>query len=502
MNLQTQENDLSIQSENKKSAPEKTCLKENLPIIKAPDLTSCEPPQSANVPETDLAEIGNVQCINPSNSDNVKDLSSITAKNKPKKVNKGQNKIKKEEIFDKTYILDLEGQIKVLKSTLDLYRRSSGDGDSETNNSQSIQTDTGGTKEPYSGCMHRCCDDLKEKIQENRLRSIELQMMQNMHINNMMHIQLVSQMRSNGYGHVTGPAYHTSPMGPPNGPYTQMQSNIYGIPAANPLHPPGYVQTSIPGHQQAHYFGGPQMQTYGTYMGPSYNWHPLYGQQLQPDQMPIRLPAYPMQHAGQQPVPTHQTPAPGIQSTFAPSSSYTHTATNPRLMNKESVNAKTASNNEQLRRLSEPVVRQRDLFLKDTKKPQTVSFSKKEIISQKGTESSNIGSGNRKRHITSTQNCKDNNENSEGKKRCEKLEIGLDNFLRNDSEVQANDKTPSTEPIYINASPQKDSNHRVMERKHEMETVQDKNDDFLEIPPVKHIPPEPLQEIAPQEQRD
>ena len=28
VNLQTQENDLSIQSENKKSAPEKTCLKE------------------------------------------------------------------------------------------------------------------------------------------------------------------------------------------------------------------------------------------------------------------------------------------------------------------------------------------------------------------------------------------------------------------------------------------------------------------------------------------
>ena len=160
-----------------------------------------------------------------------------------------------------------------------------------------------------------------------------------MHINNMMHIQLVSQMRSTGCGHVTGPAYHMSPMGPPNGPYTQMQSNIDGIPADNPLHPPGYVQTSIPGHQQAHYFGVLQMQTYGTYMGPPYNWHPHYGQQLQPGQMPIHLPAYPMQPAGQQPVPTHQTPAPGTQSTFAPSASYTHMATNPRLMNKESVNA-------------------------------------------------------------------------------------------------------------------------------------------------------------------
>ena len=113
-----------------------------------------------------------------------------------------------------------------------------------------------------------------------------------------------------------------------------------------------------------------------------------------------------------------------------------------------------------------------------------------------------MGSGNRKRHITSTQNCKDNKVNREGKKRCEKLETGLDNFLRNDSEVQANDKMPSKEPIYINASSQKDSIPRVIERKHEMETVQDKNNDFLEIPPVKYNPPEPLQEIAPQEQRD
>ena len=173
------------------------------------------------------------------------------------------------------------------------------------------------------------------------------------------------------------------------------------------------------------------MQTYGTYMGPSYNWHPQYVQQLQPGQMPIRLPAYPTQPAGQQPVPTHpthQTPAPGTQSTFAPSASYTHMATNPRLMNKESVNAKTHSNNEQLRRFSEPDVRQRDLILKDTKKPQTVSFSKKENISQKGTESSNIGSGNRKRHITSTQNCKDNKENSEGKNAAKNWKLVLITF--------------------------------------------------------------------------
>ena len=171
-----------------------------------------------------------------------------------------------------------------------------------------------------------------------------------------------------------------SPMGPPNGPYTQMQSNTYGIPAANPLHPPGYVQTSIPGHQQAHYFGGLQMQTYSTYMGPSYNWHPHYGQQLQLGQMTFCLPAYPMQPAGQQLVlthPTHQTPDPGTQLTFAPSASNAHTATNPRLMTKENVNAKTVSNNEQLRRFSEPVVSQHDMILNDTKKPQTVSFSKK-----------------------------------------------------------------------------------------------------------------------------
>ena len=41
---------------------------------------------------------------------------------------------------------------------------------------------------------HKCCDELKDKIQENRLRMLEMQMMQNMHINNAMHVQMVSQL--------------------------------------------------------------------------------------------------------------------------------------------------------------------------------------------------------------------------------------------------------------------------------------------------------------------
>ena len=41
-------------------------------------------------------------------------------KRKPKKVSKS-NKLKKEEVIDKTSILDLENQIKVLKSTIDLW---------------------------------------------------------------------------------------------------------------------------------------------------------------------------------------------------------------------------------------------------------------------------------------------------------------------------------------------------------------------------------------------
>ena len=56
-------------------------------------------------------------------------------------------------------------------------------------------------------CNHSCCNALKEKHQEHRLRLLETQMMQNMYIQNAMHIQLVSQMKN----HYQVPAYQTTP---------------------------------------------------------------------------------------------------------------------------------------------------------------------------------------------------------------------------------------------------------------------------------------------------
>ena len=37
-----------------------------------------------------------------------------------------------------------------------------------------------------------CCAELKDKIQENRMCLLEMQMMQNLYINNALHIQLAS----------------------------------------------------------------------------------------------------------------------------------------------------------------------------------------------------------------------------------------------------------------------------------------------------------------------
>ena len=56
---------------------------------------------------------------------NIKDhTNNEPPKSKPKKVTKNPSmKIKKEDIIDKSYVLELENQIRTLKSTIDLYKR-------------------------------------------------------------------------------------------------------------------------------------------------------------------------------------------------------------------------------------------------------------------------------------------------------------------------------------------------------------------------------------------
>ena len=136
---------------------------------------------------------------------------------------KNSNKMRKEDIIDKSCILDLENQISVLKSTLDLYKKS-GTGNENQNSHQAPQSsnDSYVPIEKESMCRHKWCDELKDKIQENRLRMLEMQMMQNMHINNAMHIQMVSQLRTaNRCGHQQETVFSTNYLGQQKGPLGQ-----------------------------------------------------------------------------------------------------------------------------------------------------------------------------------------------------------------------------------------------------------------------------------------
>ena len=118
-----------------------------------------------------------------------------SAKNKSKRADKS-NKSKKDEIQDKSYILELESQIVMLKSTIDLYQKTN---DQKMN--QNLPKVSGDHTEPNSckeehNCKHKCCSDLADKIQENRLRMIETQMVQNMYISSALHTQLATQIRT------------------------------------------------------------------------------------------------------------------------------------------------------------------------------------------------------------------------------------------------------------------------------------------------------------------
>ena len=122
-----------------------------------------------------------------------------SAKNISKRAVKS-NKSKKDEIQDKSYILELENQIVMLKSTIDLYQKTN---DQKMN--QNWTKDSMDHTEPNSckvehSCKHTCCSDLADKIQENRLRMIETQMVQNMYISYAMHTQLTTQIRTSRAG--------------------------------------------------------------------------------------------------------------------------------------------------------------------------------------------------------------------------------------------------------------------------------------------------------------
>ena len=121
---------------------------------------------------------------------------------KPKRSTKTTSKVNKDDIGVKSYILDLENQINVLKSTLNLYEKSN-----DSKKPSELKQEEQSCKSDQM-CKHNCCSDMKDKLQENRIRMLEMQMMQNLYINNALHIQLASQNR---------PYYYNTaqPMPPP-----------------------------------------------------------------------------------------------------------------------------------------------------------------------------------------------------------------------------------------------------------------------------------------------
>ena len=158
------------------------------------------------------------------------------SKSKPKcqkKVTKP--KLRKEEVAEKTYVLELESELKQLRSTIELYKRVAESKDNKVTHSESHINATTVTNENQT-CSHRCCAELSEKMQENRIRLLETQMQQNLYINNSMHIQLVAQMQQcqaamqQKFVESPYPTNHIYPHG--------NQGNWYGMPPVGHTPPP------------------------------------------------------------------------------------------------------------------------------------------------------------------------------------------------------------------------------------------------------------------------
>ena len=173
--------DSSIHIDNSKSETSDANLaNETIQIFDQSDLT--QNTQGSKTPRS------NVQNNMVRNSDKVKA--------KPTKKPSKSVKIKKENIVGKSYILELESKINQLQSTIDMYKRL------ENHNESTLESETAPCNngcrnilKSSQSCSHQCYSELSDKLYENRIRLLETQMMQNLYINNAMHIQLVSQMR-------------------------------------------------------------------------------------------------------------------------------------------------------------------------------------------------------------------------------------------------------------------------------------------------------------------
>ena len=376
---------------------------------------------------------------------------------------------------------------------------------------QPINTNPSDTKECEPGCRHRCCEELRDKILENRLRMLEIQTMQNMHINNAMHIQLISQMRPVGPVYPTGAPF-TNPMNP-YGAHSYSQNSLFGIPPTNQMHVPNYAQTPLLGNQFTHapYPGGIRVQApsipVGHYfpMGQHLSVHQQQGQQIHAPVYPNQFQSHLSTFPAQQPSLVRPVPMTGNSQINVPSLS--NQQQDPQKLRyyyeQSAMTHNQNSTNPQKKDTEPPIVQHKPIQVKDLEqKLLNTPLHIKKDNTQRLT--SRVNSSRKRQNA----NFRTDDLTIEGKKWCVKptppeLKNQCVNKIRTqtvsverepgdsslaNSNIQ--DSEASNEPIYINESPQK------------LENENKDTDHFLEIPPVKYNLQELIQDISPQEQRD
>ena len=73
-------------------------------------------------------------------------------------------KLRKEEVAKNTYVLELESELKQLRSTVELYKRVAESKDNKVTHSEyHINATTVTNENQTQTCSHRCCAELSEK---------------------------------------------------------------------------------------------------------------------------------------------------------------------------------------------------------------------------------------------------------------------------------------------------------------------------------------------------
>ena len=204
-----------------------------------------------------------------SSSQNSLSKENDIVKNKQTKKQSKPVKVRKDEVTEGSYILELENRINRLQSTVDMYKRQ----ETKTEKDNDCESNLNNTSCQHRGskgqsCSHQCCNELSEKLYENRIRLLETQMMQNLYTNNAMHIQLVSQMKQ--YQPPIYPCNHEL-LNTSNQSYRGMNSHMIGQPNIHPGYPYS-SQWQFPGGAGPYQLRPPPP----PYIHPQFHIHPMF----------------------------------------------------------------------------------------------------------------------------------------------------------------------------------------------------------------------------------